>query len=57
MSLSIKEVSDRLKVVSDEISLLEILEINADDIVERFQDKIEDKLEELIEDLADEEYE
>ena len=46
------DVCDRLKQ-QDEISLLEILEINADDLVERFHDKIEDKLDYFIEDLED----
>jgi|TARA_R110000796_G_scaffold5713_3_gene21029 hypothetical protein len=50
--LTFMDVCDRLKQ-QDEISLLEILEINADDLVERFHDKIEDKLDYFIEDLED----
>ena len=39
----------------DEISLLEVLDISSEDIVDRFGDKIEDKYELLREDFEDEE--
>lgn len=39
-------INERLKQL-DEVTLLELLEIYPEDIVERFQDKIEDKMEEL----------
>jgi hypothetical protein len=41
----------------DEVSILEILEITSDEIVDRFQDKIEENYEHLAEDLEDEDYE
>lgn len=50
MSLTLEDVFDKLKKV-DEISLLEILEISSEEIVDRFSDKIEDKLDELEIDL------
>jgi len=39
----------------DEISLLEILEISSEDLIDRFTDKIEDKYDLLREDFEDEE--
>lgn len=44
------EVMERLKSV-DEISLLEILDISAEEIVDRFEDKIEDLYPMLVQDL------
>ena len=38
----------------DEISLLEVLEISSEDIVNRFEDRIEDKYDLLREDFEDE---
>jgi hypothetical protein len=51
--LTLIDVCDRLKQ-QDEISVLEVLEITSQDLVDRFQDKVEDKLEYFIEDLEDE---
>ena len=39
----------------DEISLLEVLDISSEDIVDRFGDRIEDKYDLLREDFEDEE--
>jgi len=50
--LTLNDVAERLKQI-DEISLLEILEITAEDIVEKFKEKIEDKYEYLVEELTD----
>ena len=52
MPLTLNDVNDRLKQ-QDEVSLLEILDISAEDIVERFGDIIEDNYETLREDLED----
>jgi len=46
-----KELKERLQQL-DEISLLELLEINSEELVNRFGDKIEDRFEELSEELA-----
>ncbi len=57
MAMTFEEVRERLKRI-DEVLLLEVLNINSEDIVERFADIIEDKLEELeseLEELSDEE--
>lgn len=52
MPLTLPELADKLKRV-DEVSLLEILEISSEDIVENFIDKIEDKFEVLAEEYDD----
>ena len=54
MSLTFEDVRDRLKNL-DEITLLEVLDISSEDIVDRFADKIEIKLDELEIELDDEE--
>jgi hypothetical protein len=48
--LTLDDVCDRLKHI-DEVSLLEVLDISSEDIIDRFIDKIETKFEELAEDL------
>jgi hypothetical protein len=47
-----EDVLTKLKEL-DEISLMELLEISSEDLVERFQDKVELKLDYLIEDFED----
>jgi len=44
MPITYEELRDRLRGV-DEISLLELLDISSEDIVERFQDRIENRIE------------
>lgn len=46
------ELTNRLKAL-DEITLLEVLEITSEELVDRFNDKIEEKEVELSEDLED----
>ena len=55
MSLTLEEVKEKLKQL-DETTLLEILEINSEEIVERFSDKIEDREDYFITDLEEEEW-
>ena len=50
--LTLNDVKDRLKQ-QDEISLLEILDISAEDIVERFGDRIDIQYDSLAEELED----
>lgn len=50
MPLTVPEIMERLKQI-DETSLLEILNISSEDLVERFADKIEDRADNLEEDL------
>ena len=55
MPLTQEEIKARLKML-DEISLLEILEISSEEIVERFSDRIEKRGDYFIKDLEDEEW-
>ena len=52
MTLTLDEMALRLQRL-DEITLLEVLDISSEDLVERFKDFIEDKADELEEDLED----
>ena len=50
--LTIPDICDKLKRL-DEVTILELLEVNSEEIVNRFQDRIEDMadyLEELLDD-------
>jgi hypothetical protein len=51
MSKTFTEVKEQLALL-DEITVLETLEINSTELVERFEDKVEDKLDQIIEDLG-----
>ena len=42
MSLTLRDVMERMGKL-DEITLLEVLNISSEEIIERFADKIEDK--------------
>lgn len=46
MTMTINELFDRLKEL-DELSILEILDISSDELVNKFQFEIEDKYDEL----------
>lgn len=50
--LTLTEIMEKLKQI-DEVSLLEILDISSEEIVERFADLIEDKADELEAELED----
>lgn len=52
MPLTLTDVMSRLKQL-DEITLLEVLDITAEDLVERFIDKIEENYDNLEKDLND----
>lgn len=54
MSLTLEEIKERLKRL-DEITLLEVLDISSEELVERFSDVIEEKSDDLEEDLEEEE--
>ena len=53
MNLTFEDVCDRLKQL-DEITLLEILDISSEEIVDRFRDLIENKFDDFKEELSDE---
>lgn len=50
MNLTFEDIIDRLKQL-DEVSLLELLDLKSEDIVERFRDVIEDMVEKLEKEL------
>ena len=54
--LTLSDVCDKLKNLY-EITLLEVLDISSEDIVDRFLDAVEERYEELAEDFEDEESE
>ena len=50
--LTLSDVIEKLKSI-DEISLMEILEISSEDLVDRFEDRIENKYDDLREDFEE----
>ena len=52
--ITLSDVINHLRRI-DEISLLEVLEISSEDIVDRFTDKIEEKYDSLKEDFEESE--
>lgn len=54
MALTLTELLTKLKQV-DEVSLLEILDISSEELVERFSDLIEDNYDTLVQDFEAEE--
>lgn len=56
MALTILDLFDKLKRL-DEISLLEILNITAEELVDRFEDRIEAMFDQLVDELDDTEKE
>lgn len=55
--INMKTITDIIKELKqiDEISLLEILDISSEDILEKFKDLIEERLEYFQQDLEEEE--
>lgn len=47
MALTFYDLCEKLKKV-DEVSLLEVLEINSEDLVDSFQEKIEERFDKLV---------
>ena len=54
--ITLPELKEKLSHV-DEISLLELLEISSEDLVDKFDDKIEDQYDTLIEEFDEPETE
>jgi len=54
MALTLEELKERLAML-DEVTIMEVLDIKSDDIVEKFEDKIADKYEELSADYDEDE--
>jgi TusA-related sulfurtransferase len=53
MPFTLKELKERLARL-DEVTLLEVLDISSEDLVERFEDFIEEHAEYLTDDLEEE---
>ena len=51
MPLTLDELNERLAERVDEITLMEILNINSYDLIAMFGDRVEDKLDELLEEF------
>jgi hypothetical protein len=47
MSLTIRDMIDRLRLL-DEVTLLEVLNLSSEEIVDRFEDVIEDRFDTLL---------
>ena len=45
--LTLEEMKERLQQEYDEITILEVLEISSEDLVEMFEDRIADRLDQL----------
>lgn len=56
MALTIPDIKEKLKLL-DEITLLEMLNIHSEELVERFTDIIEDQADQLEEEIKDNENE
>lgn len=50
MELTLEEVKERLAML-DEITLMEILDIHSDDLVEAFEERIEENLDKLMKEV------
>lgn len=53
-TLTLTELAAKLAAYYDEVSILELLNINSYELVERFQDRIEDRFEKLAEEFEEE---
>lgn len=49
--MTLEDLKNRLKTQVDEVSLLEVLDISAEEIVDRFEDKIEERMAQLAKDF------
>lgn len=56
MALTIPDIKEKLKLL-DEITLLEMLNIHSEELVDRFSDIIEDQADQLEEEIKDNENE
>ena len=57
MSLTLKEIKERLLKAYDPDDLLEALEITSEQLLDRFEDKLINRLDKFEEELEDEELE
>jgi hypothetical protein len=57
MTVTLAELKEKLAQTFDEVTLLELLNINASEIVEAFEEKIEARFNKLVHELDTEEWE
>lgn len=55
--ITLEELKQRLVFAFDEITILELLDISREELVEAFADKIEEKFDTLVTELGEEEWE
>lgn len=55
MNLTIQELKEKLSAYYDEVSLLELLNIHSDELLDRFEDRVEQHYDRLIEEFEEEE--
>lgn len=55
MAVTLEELKERIANHLDEATILEVLQITTEELVERFEDKIYDRYDTLVGDLFDEE--
>lgn len=55
MSHTLEELKERLEKTIDETTLLEVLEIKSNDILDRFEDRLDERFDELCRDAFPEE--
>jgi len=53
MSLTLPEIMEHMKAI-DEVTLLEVLEISSEEIVDRFSDRIEEQYDKFNQEFEDE---
>ena len=51
MELTLEELKERLETQFDEVSILELLEINSHDLLAAFSDRVEDNYDKLLEEV------
>ncbi len=56
MSMTLVELKEQLAKKLDEVTLLEVLDISAEELVEAFTDKIEERFNLLVRDMDAEEW-
>ena len=54
MSLTLEEIKERLLLIYDPDDLIEALQISAEDLLDRFEDKLLKNIDEFQEDLEEE---
>lgn len=54
MNLTLEELKERIILSEDEVTILEVLNISATELLDRFEDKIEDKQDTLQKEYCEE---